>query len=336
MRRSSLAIPAAAFLACVAGTGWNASQHKRSPSIIRIDPELGSILPRDARIERVASGFGFTEGPVWITGKQCLLFSDIPRNRVMKWSGAAGVTVYLEHSGYLGTRPDGEGSNGLAIDGEGRLILCEHGNRRVSRLELDGNKTTLADRYEGKRLNSPNDVVVRSNGDLYFTDPPFGLPLKEKDPGKELSFGGVFRLSKRQPLELLVSDLGYPNGIAFSPDEKAMYISVSNRAHAVVMKYELAPDGTLTSGEVFYDMTVEANRYAGLPDGMKIDDRGDLFATGPGGVYVISSSGKLLGRIDPGETAANCAWGDDGSTLYITESSSVVRIRTKTRGAGWK
>lgn len=336
MRRSSLAISAVAFLASVAAMGWSASQQRRPPSIIRLDPDLDSILPRDARIEPVASGFGFTEGPVWITGKQYLLFSDIPRNRVMKWSEATGVSVYLDHSGYSGTRPDGEGSNGLAIDREGRLILCEHGNRRVSRLEQDGSQTTLADRYQGKRLNSPNDVVVRSNGDLYFTDPPFGLPLKDKDPGKELSFGGVFRWSQRQPLELLVSGLGYPNGIAFSPDEKAMYISVSNRAHAVVMKYGVAQDGTLRSGEVFYDMTAEANRYAGLPDGMKIDERSDLFAVGPGGIYVISSSGKLLGRIDPGETAANCAWGNDGSTLYITASSSVVRIRTKSRRAGLK
>lgn len=324
------------FVACVAGIAWRSPQQTRPPTVIRIDPELDSIISPSARIEPIASGFGFTEGPVWIAAEQCLLFSDIPRNRIMKWSERTSVSVFLKKSGYSGPRPDGEGSNGLTLDHQGRLILCEHGNRRVSRLERDGSKITLADRYEGKRLNSPNDVVVRSNGDLYFTDPPFGLPLKDKDPGKELSFGGVFRLSEKGGLQLVVGDLSYPNGIAFSPDEQAMYISVSSRVHAVVMKFEVRPDGTLTSGEVFYDMTAAAARYPGLPDGLKVDQRGDLFATGPGGVYVISNSGKLLGRIDPGETAANCAWGNDGSTLYITASSSLMRIQTRTKGAGRK
>lgn len=277
---------------------------------------------------------GFTEGPVWIVTERCLLFSDIPRNRVMKWSEKSAASVFLGNSGYSGSGP-GEGSNGLALDREGRLILCEHGNRRVSRLEQDGTQTTLAERYEGKRLNSPNDVVVRSNGDLYFTDPPFGLPLKEKDPNKELSFGGVFRLSRKGELTLLVGNLGYPNGIAFSPDENALYVSVSSPSHAVIMKCVVRPDGTLGSGVVFHGMTSQIGKYRGLPDGMKVDRLGYLFVTGPGGVYIISSSGKWLGRIDPGETVANCAWGNNGSTLYITASTCVSCIRTNTKGADW-
>jgi gluconolactonase len=337
MRLSSvrLAIPVS-LLACLAAFAASSSNARREPSIIRIDPEFDSVISRDAHIETIWSGFGFTEGPVWVSAGKYLLFSDIPRNHVMKWSAQTGLSLFLKDSGYSGPEPGREGSNGLALDPEGRLILCEHGNRCISRLERDGSRAMLADRYQGRRLNSPNDAVVRSNGDVYFTDPPFGLPFKEKDPQKELSFAGVYRLSRKGALTLLVSDLCSPNGIAFSPDERVVYISVSNASHPVLMKYPVQPNGTFGRGEVFYDMTSEARKYPGLPDGMKVDDRGNLFATGPGGVYVISDSGKLLGRIDPGQTAANCAWGEDGSTLYITASTRLMRVRTRTKGARWK
>ncbi len=324
------------LIGCLGEFGSAAPKLSRVPSIIRMDSEFDTVVPPDARIETVVSGFGFTEGPVWVRDGQYLLFSDIPRNEVMKWSQRSSVSVFLKVSGYSGSRPKGEGSNGLALDPQGRLLLCEHGNRRVSRLEENGSKTTLADRYEGRRLNSPNDLVVLPDGDVYFTDPPFGLPLKEKDPQKELSVGGVYELPQKGALRLLVSDLDFPNGLAFSPDGRALYISVSKASHAVLMKYDVRPNGRLGSGQVFYDMTDAVSKYPGLPDGLKVDRKGDLFATGPGGVYVISSSGKLLGRIDAGETAANCAWGDDGSMLYITASTSVMRIRTTTQGAGWK
>ncbi|MCW5981671.1 MAG: SMP-30/gluconolactonase/LRE family protein [Bryobacteraceae bacterium] len=305
--------------------------------VVRHDPRLDKLIPKDAAIEVVSCCFDWTEGPVWIKDGGFLLFSDIPRNSVMKWIPGKGVSLYLKPSGYTGVVDYGgePGSNGLLLDPESRLISCEHGDRRVSRLEKDGGKKTLVDSYMGKRLNSPNDAVFHSNGDLYFTDPPYGLPKQWDDPRRELDFCGVYRLSRDGRLTLLTKEMTRPNGIAFSPDEKTLYVAQSDPKKAVWMSFPVNTDGTLGAGRVFYDATNSVGKLPGLPDGMKVDRDGNLFATGPGGVYVFSPDGTLLGRISTGERTANCAWGEDGSVLYMTADMYICRIRTTTRGLRW-
>ena len=278
-------------------------------------PGFLKLVPADAKMEKVATGLHFTEGPLWHKDG-FLLFSDIPANAITKWEPDGKVSTYREVSG---------NSNGLTFDKEGRLIACEHGNRRVTREEKDGKVTVLASRYEGKRLNSPNDVVVKSDGSIYFTDPPYGV-----EPGdRELDFQGVFRLSSDGKPALLVDDFSRPNGLAFSPDEKTLYIAdSSDRMH--VRAFDVRPDGTLANGRIFADMKAAEE---GAPDGMKVDSDGNLWATGPGGVWVFDKSGSHLGTIKPPEVPANCAWGDeDGKTLYMTARTSIYRIRTGAQG----
>src|SRR3954468_7514504 len=296
------------------------------------DPAFYDLVPKDAHIEKLAEGFGWAEGPLWMGN--FVIFSDVIGNTIYKWEAGKGLGEYMKPSGYTGSTPRGgePGSNGLTRDPQGRLVLCEHGDRRVSRVE-NGKKVTLVDNYMGKKLNSPNDVVFKSNGDMYFTDPPYGLEKKNDDPKKELPFNGVYRYSKDGKLTLLTKELTFPNGLAFSPDEKTLYIAVSDPKKAVWMAYDVAPDGGITNGRIFYDATEYAtDEHPGLPDGMKVDKQGNLFATGPGGVWVFTPQGKLLGRINPGQKTANCAWGEDGSTLYLTSHMFFCRIKTKTSG----
>jgi gluconolactonase len=307
-------------------------------AIERLDPRLDAIIPPGALIEKLAEGFDWSEGPVWIKEGAYLLFSDVPSNTVYKWKAGKGVSEFLHPSGYTGATPRGgePGSNGLTVDSQGRLVLCEHGDRRVARLEKDGHKTTLADRYDGKRLNSPNDLVYHSNGDLYFTDPPYGLEKNVDDPKKELAFQGVYRVKPSGEITLLTSELSRPNGIAFSPDEKTLYVAVSDPKRAVWMAYDVKSDGTLANGRVFFDATALVGpEHKGLPDGMKVDQNGNVFATGPGGVFVFSPDGKHLGTINTGEATANCGWGEDGSVLYITADMYICRIKTLTKGKGF-
>jgi gluconolactonase len=305
-----------------------------TPIAIRtLDPKLASIVAASAQIEKIAGGFAFTEGPVWVP-KGYLLFSDIPNNKIYKWiSDTVSVSVFLDHSGYGGTDAAVGayvGSNGLTLDRQGRLTICETGNRRVTRLEPDGVRTVLADRYLGKRLNSPNDLVYKSDGSLYFTDPPHGLPKEDQDPKKELAFNGIYRLNGKE-LQLLSNELTRPNGIAFSPDEKILYASNSDSHRKVWVRFDVRQDGTLGRGSVFYDATAE--RAEGLPDGMKVDERGNLYCTGPGGVWIFAPDGKHLGTIVAPETPANLGWGgDDGKTLFITARTSVYRIQMQVRG----
>ena len=304
--------------------------------IHRLDPAFDELVAPDARLEKLADGFTWTEGPVWVQGGGYLLFSDIPRNTIFRWKEGEGVSAYLSPSGYTGRVYYGlePGSNGLTLDAEGRLVACEHGDRRVSRLYQDGGKMTIADSYQGKRLNSPNDLVYRSNGDLYFTDPAYGLPDRYDDKTRrELDFCGVYRVSPERRVDLLTADLIKPNGLAFSPDESVLYVSQSDPERAIWMRYPVKGDGKLEKGEVFQDVSEHAGRLPGLPDGFKVDERGNLFATGPGGVWVLSPQGKILGRIETGQRTANCAWGDDGSTLYIAAHMFLLRIRTKTKAA---
>jgi gluconolactonase len=299
------------------------------------DPNFFTLIELSAPIQKLASGFDWSEGPVWIKDGGYLLFSDVPSNTVYRWKEGEGVSVFLKPSGYTGSTPRaGEpGSNGLTTDSQGRLVLCEHGDRRIGRVEKDGRHVTLADKFNGKRFNSPNDLVYKSNGDLYFTDPPYGLEKNVDDPKKEIPFQGVYRLKPNGELTLLTDQMSRPNGLAFSPDEKTLYVANSDPLHAVWMAYDVKPDGTIANGRVFFDATslVGPNKK-GLPDGMKVDKAGNLFATGPGGVFVFSPAGKHLGTINTGEATANVAWGGDGTMLYITADMFICRIKTKTRG----
>jgi gluconolactonase len=246
--------------------------------------------------------------------------------------------VFLKPSG-LTTATAGfrePGSNGLSVDRQGRLLLCQHGNRQIARLEKDGSYATVAGRYEGKRFNSPNDLAVRKNGDVYFTDPPYGLEKIVDSPLREVPFAGVYRVSGDGKVTLLEKTLTFPNGIAFSPDEKILYIAVSDAKATRVVAYEVQPDGMLAKQRVFFDAQPRnEQKLPGLCDGLKVDRDGNVWATGPGGVMVLSPAGKLLGVIKTGEPTGNCCWGDDGSTLYITANYFLVRVKTKTRGAGW-
>jgi gluconolactonase len=302
-------------------------------SVERLDPALDRIVAPTARIERLASGFGFTEGPVW-SPDGYLLFSDPNDNLIYRWTPDGQVSVHRTKSGYSGM-DIGEyaqpGSNGLAIDRDGLLTIAEHGNRRITRVEKNGVVTVLADRYDGRRLNSPNDLVYKSDGTLYFTDPPFGLPRTYDDVRKELPYSGVFRWSEGN-LQLVAKDLVGPNGLAFSPDEKYLYVTNWDVTRKVVRRYGVTADGTLTSGEDFFDMTGAPGEEA--LDGIKVNQDGDLFVSGPGGVWIISPQGRHLGTIHAPELAANMAWGDaDGRALYLTARTGVYRIRLEVPGA---
>ncbi len=307
-------------------------------TIERKDPRFDKLIPKDAKLEKLADGYKWTEGPVWVPQGKYLLFSDIPNNVIVKWEEGKGAKEFLKPAGYTGSKERGgePGSNGLTLDKDGLLVACDHGDRRVYRLEKDGKKTTLVDKYDGKRLNSPNDLVYKSNGDLYFTDPPYGLEKQMDDPARELDFCGVYRLGKDGKVTLLTKDLSRPNGIAFSPDEKKLYVANSDPLRAVWMEYEVKDDGTLGKGKVFFDSTAWVLKRKGLPDGMKVDKDGNLFATGPGGVHVFAPDATLLGTIDTGVPTSNCGWGDDGSVLYVTADKALTRIQTSTKGAGIK
>lgn len=308
-------------------------------TIERLDPRLDAVVPKDAKIEKLADGFKWAEGPVWM-GKSdgFLLFSDVEANTVYRWSqGTFGTQPFLIPSGYTGaTARGGEpGSNGLTRDEKGNLVLMQHGDRKVVRWAQNQFRP-IAEAYNGKRFNSPNDGVFKSNGDFYFTDPPYGLEKGVDDPARELDFQGVYRVSgKDGTVTLLTKELSRPNGIAFSPDEKTLYVANSDPERAIWMAFPVKEDGTLGDGKVFADVTDQVGRKKGLPDGLKVDADGNLFATGPGGVLIFAADGTHLGTLDTGEATANCGWGDDGSTLYITADMYLGRIKLSTKGAGF-
>jgi gluconolactonase len=297
----------------------------------RRDPGLDAIVPASVRVERVARGFLFTEGPVWVPDGH-LLFSDPDANRIYRWS-LDGTSVFRPKSGYTGVdvaewaQP---GANGLALDAAGRLTICEHGNRRVTRLERNGVLTVLADRFEGRRLNSPNDLAYRGDGTLCFSDPPFGLPRQHDDPRRELPWSGVFCL-RDGALRLVTNDLSGPNGVAFSPDDRFLYVTNWDPARKVVMRYDLADDAAVRDATVLLDLTGERGDEA--LDGIEVDRDGNVWVAGPGGVWIASQAGRLLGTIRLPEVPANFAWGDDGGTLYVTARTSVYRMRPRVPGA---
>ena|SRR5688572_19728142 len=307
-------------------------------SIERRDPAMDQLIAPDAKIEKLAEGFEWSEGPVWMKQGGYLLFSDVPSNVVHRWKEGEGITQFLKPSGYTGATPRGgePGSNGLTTDSQGILILCQHGDRRVVRFGRNGEFTALAQYYQYRRFNSPNDLDYKSNGDLYFTDPPYGLEKGNQDPAKEITVNGVYRVTPQGQVNLMIDNLTYPNGIAFAPDEKTLYVAISDPRKPYIMAYDVKPDGTLLNGRVFFNAnTLMAPDRKGVPDGLKVDRKGNLFATGPGGVLVISPDGKLLGTILTGEATANCGWGNDGSVLYITADMYLCRVQTKTRGKGF-
>ncbi len=331
-RRLSAFVFAVAFIS-------SAFAQEPERKLISLDPGFNSLIDPGAKIEVLAGGFDWSEGPAWDKKANHLVFSDIPKNMIWSWSEKDGKKEFLKKSGYTGSEPftgREPGSNGLVFDKNGTLTLCQHGDRRVSKL-VDGKFVTLADKFEGKRLNSPNDLVFHSNGDLYFTDPPYGLPGIEKDPKKELDFQGVYRLKPDGTLTLLTKEMSRPNGLALTPDEKHLIVANSDPDKAIWMSFPVKADGTLGAGTVFSDATADVKAFpnTGLPDGMKIDQKGNVFATAVNGIYVFNSAGKLLGKIHTSVPTANLNFGDDGSTLYITANKELLRVKTKTKGLGF-
>ncbi len=318
-----------------------------SQDVQKLDPALDSLISSDAKLERVATGFSkWTEGPVW-TRSGSLLFAEIPANNIDQWVPGKGASVFIHPSGYEGSEPyqgPEPGSNGMTLDADGRVSVAGHARRNVWRLESVDPKaqiTILADSYQGKKLNSPNDLVYKSDGSLYFTDPPYGLPTQgDSDPLKELQVNGVYRIPgarqqkpgappDRDKLQLVIKDLGRPNGLALSPDEKFLYVAESGTK--VWMRYHVQADGSVTDGAVFLDPSGDPAK--GVPDGLRLDKKGNIYSSGPGGVWIITPEAKHIGTIKVPEVVSNVAWGDkDGKTLYITGSTSIYRIRTKASG----
>ena len=299
-------------------------------SIVRLDPAFDSLAPRTVQIEKVAGGFTFTEGPLWRSDGR-LWFSDVVGNLVRSVTPAGQVEDLIKESGGKSDAPVGSfiGSAGMVAAKDGDVLLCQHGNRRIVRVGKDLKMTPLLERFEGKRFNSPNDLVYKSDGSLYFTDPPYGLLKQDDDPAKELKFNGVFRYAGGK-VQLLVKDMTRPNGLAFSPDEKTLYVANSDEKRKLWMRFDVAADGSLSNGRVFADVTAEKDD--GLPDGMKVDSLGNIYAAGPGGLWVFAPDGKHLGTIKPPETPSNCGWAEDSKTLYITARTSVYRIKLAVAG----
>lgn len=324
----SLATLIAAPLAA-AGSGPN--EH-----IERFDPAFDHLMAANAQVERLAEGFRWSEGPVWFEG--AVLFSDVPENVVYRWAeGMTKAEVFLQPSGLLAPDPAFRepGSNGLALDRQGRLLLAQHGERRIARYER-GEFTSLADRYDGKRLNTPNDLAVRRSGEIYFTDPPYGFKEVDDSPLKELAWHGVYRIGRDGTVTLLAKTIRYPNGIAFSPDEKTLYVGSTENGNPHLQAFDVQSDGTLTNERLFFDARPLSKPDApGSCDGLKVDREGNVWTSGPGGILVITPAGKLIGRINTGVPTANCGWGGDGSVLYITANNRLLRVHTKTKGAGW-
>jgi len=306
-------------------------------SVERLSPAFDALVAPGTPMEKLADGFTWSEGPTWLKRDGALVFSDVPKNRAYRWSERDGVSVFLEPSGYTGSALQFRepGSNGLTTDAAGHLYLCQHGDRRISR--LDGKKfTPFAEFFNGRRFSSPNDLVFARDGRLFFTDPPYGHALLDASPLKEIMFNGVYVRRTDGSVGLVTSKLTFPNGIGLSPDEKTLYVAVSDPKGPVIMAFELAPDGSAGRGRVFFDAAPLARPdRPGNPDGLKVDARGNVWATGPGGVLVIAPDGTHLGTLVTGQPTGNCAWGDDGSTLYITSNHDLVRIRTLSKGIGF-
>jgi gluconolactonase len=304
-------------------------------SIERIDPDFDALVKADAKVEVIADGFEWSEGPLWLEDQKMLIFSDVPKNTIYKWTEEKGHEVYLTPSGRTGSMPysDEPGSNGLTLNNEGKLVLCQHGDRRVAVMDAPLNApepkfTTLADNYEGKKLNSPNDAVINSKGELFFTDPPYGLPKKAEDPTKETPFHGIYKATNGAT-KLISDTITRPNGIALFPDEKTLLVANSDPQKPKWYAFDLLENDSVGNARVFYDATEASKTDRGGCDGLKIDKQGNVFATGPGGVWVFNKDGKVLGKIKIPELSSNCALSPDEKTLYVTSDRYVVRVRLR-------
>jgi len=309
---------------------------KKDASIIMNSPKLSEIIQKAARIEIIGEGFEWTEGPLWLPTENKLIFSDIPSNSIFEWTEKGGTKLYLKPAGYTGAENRGgeAGSNGLLLNDKNELVLCQHGDRRMAKMNTPllspkADFSNIADKYNGKRLNSPNDAIYDKNGNLYFTDPPYGLEKNDKDPLKELDFQGVYKVDKTGKITLLTKELSRPNGIAFSPDYKKLYVANSDPQKAIWMVYDVDENGLLKNGKLFFDATDKPKTLKGLPDGMKVHKNGWVFATGPGGVLIFTPEGEHLGTIFTGETTSNCAFNADYSELFMTADDYLVRVKLK-------
>lgn len=313
----------------------NSQEYPTTGSIERLSPELDRIIAPGTLPEILAEGFEWSEGPLWLPDQEKVIFSDIPNNSIFEWSEAGGLKLYLKPSGYTDTIPRGgeTGSNGLLLDRQGRLVLCQHGDRRLARMlaPLDAPEArfeTIAGSWEGKRFNSPNDAVFRSNGDLYISDPAYGMELRYEDPRRDMDFTGVFRITPEGEVTLLSDRLSAPNGIGFSPDEKKLYVANSGGASGSIwMEYEVADDGSLRNENLFYDAGPATDSLQGAPDGLVIRNDGIIFATGPGGVWIMTPQGEHLGIIKTGQATSNCTLDAENRYLYMTADMYLMRIR---------
>lgn len=328
------------FYSFTLAQGENMSDYKTTGKIYREDPAINKLIPENAKIEILADGFAWCEGPVWIKEGGYVLFSDIPNNSILKWSNEEGLSVYLRPAGYaLGNNPPGRelGTNGLYVNPvNGELVLCDHGNRCLAVLNRQNwTKSVIIDAYKGKRLNSPNDVVISSKGHIYFTDPPYGLTGPDY-PGKELDFSGVYHLTPDGKVDLVTKELDFPNGIALSTDEKTLYVSNTEK-RKIWMIFDVAEDGSTSNGRIFYDATgFDKYGKGGGADGMAVDEEGNIWATGPGGVMVLTQEGKYLGSIDTETLVANCTFGGkNGNELYIASQNYLCRVKLSVKGAGF-
>ena len=326
------------FLFFLIAFNFSAFSQETKPTIATIEflsDELSRIIKKDAKVETVAEGFQFTEGPLWVEKEKMLLFSDVPANTIYKWTEKKGKEIYLKPSGYTGSESRGGflGSNGLMLSKDKKLLICQHGDRRIAMMDASLNAPkssfiSLAAEYNGKKINSPNDLLVTANGDVYFTDPAYGFERGPNDPKKETPYQGVYKIDKAGKVSLLIDSIEAPNGIGLMPDKKTMIISNSDGRKKRWYAYDLAANGSLSNGRVFYDVSSE--RGNGGCDGLKIDKAGNVFATGPGGIWIINKSGKLIGRIKVnGVPAANCAFTPDEKTLFITAEKYLLRVKLR-------
>jgi len=328
---SFLLLTSVMFLLACNSTKKNNKQVQTSALVIILEPEAEKIIDKNATVEVLAEGFTWAEGPVWVDELNAVLFSDVPENKIYKWSLEDSLSVYLEPSGYTGKNKSGSGSNGLMLDASGRLILCQHGDRRIALLNASLKTpaslyVTLAESFDGKKFNSPNDLHIKSNGDIYFTDPPYGL---SNDSAREIKFNGVYKVNNIGKVTLLVDSLTRPNGIALSLDEKIVYIANSDSKNVVWYRYQLDSLGEFYEGKVFYDANYLSETEKGMPDGLKVHKSGNIFATGPGGVLIFTPEAKHIATIRTGTRAANCAFDKEQKYLYITATDMLMRVRLK-------
>lgn len=306
-------------------------------TIERLDPSLNALIDEAATVEVIAEGHTWTEGPLWVPQHKMLLFSDIPPNKIYKWTEANGVEEYLTPSGYTGAQPSTSpepGSNGLILNHKNQLVLCQHGDRQVAVMDapLDQPASSfvpIVSAYDGKKLNSPNDAIIDSDGNLWFTDPPYGLPGNVDDPTKEIPFQGVYFVSPDGAVTLLTDSLTRPNGLALSPDEKTLVVANSDPEKAIWYAFDVTDENSLTNARIFYDATAAGKQERGLPDGLKFDPQGNLFATGPGGVWIFNAAGTLIGKIKVSDPTSNCAFSEDGKVLFITNDDRVLRVKLR-------